>query len=123
MGGAVSRADNIQIGEFVRLRRLALRLSQSDLADAIGVSFQQIQKYENGKNRIGASRVDSLATALQISPSSLRQMLDRPARADGSAESDLLLARLIENFQNINSEKLRLNVLALIQSLADECDK
>jgi transcriptional regulator with XRE-family HTH domain len=54
-----------RIGERVRTRRLALSMSQVTFANAIGISFQQVQKYENGMNRIGGSRMIQVAAALQ----------------------------------------------------------
>ncbi|MEY9493791.1 helix-turn-helix domain-containing protein [Bradyrhizobium elkanii] len=52
------------IGQRVRMRRMELHISQSDLGDKLGVSFQQIQKYEKGVNRVGASRLQQLAGIL-----------------------------------------------------------
>jgi transcriptional regulator with XRE-family HTH domain len=54
------------VGERIRLLRKRRKMSQSDLGQAIGVTFQQIQKYENGKNRVGASRLHLVATALTV---------------------------------------------------------
>ncbi len=55
------------VGNRIRRRRKALGLSQSDLADEIGVKFQQVQKYETGVNRVAASRLWIMAEALQVS--------------------------------------------------------
>lgn len=54
------------VGLRVRMRRIALGLSQEKLADALGLTFQQVQKYENGINCIGASRLQHIAHALQV---------------------------------------------------------
>jgi transcriptional regulator with XRE-family HTH domain len=56
------------IGSRIRIRRHALGISQRKLAHALGVTFQQIQKYENGTDRIGAGRLHQLSQALQASP-------------------------------------------------------
>ena len=53
------------IGNRIRARRLELRASQSDLADKLGVSFQQVQKYEKGVNRVGAGRLQQIAKVLE----------------------------------------------------------
>ena len=58
---------DVHVGERVRLRRKLLGMTQTDLGDAIGLTFQQIQKYERGANRIGASRLLALAQALDVS--------------------------------------------------------
>src|SRR5262252_7022952 len=54
------------VGRRVRTRRLERRLSQTELADAIGVTFQQVQKYEKGVNRIGAGRLQRISEALEV---------------------------------------------------------
>jgi transcriptional regulator with XRE-family HTH domain len=55
------------VGSRVRMRRLMLEMSQSDLADGLGLTFQQVQKYEKGANRIGASRLQQISLILQVS--------------------------------------------------------
>src|ERR1043165_5164179 len=62
------RADlrDAEVGRRVRSRRLECRLSQTELADRIGVTFQQVQKYEKGVNRIGAGRLQRIAEALEV---------------------------------------------------------
>ena len=59
-----TNAIDRQIGQKLRARRLLLRMSQSELAHASGVTFQQIQKYERGSNRVSASRLHTLAGAM-----------------------------------------------------------
>src|SRR5215469_8390365 len=64
------------VGQTIRLLRLQKRLSQTALAQKIGVSFQQVQKYENGTNRVGASRMVQIAQALRVPLDSLFQRVD-----------------------------------------------
>jgi transcriptional regulator with XRE-family HTH domain len=59
-------ARDAEVARRVRSRRLECRFSQSDLADRIDVTFQQVQKYENGANRIGASRLERISEALEV---------------------------------------------------------
>src|SRR5579884_3539019 len=54
------------VGSRVRMRRMMLGMSQEKLGDAIGLTFQQVQKYEKGSNRIGASRLQQIALILQV---------------------------------------------------------
>ena len=54
------------VGERVKLRRAALNLTQSDLAKALGLTFQQVQKYEKGTNRVSASKLHETAKALHV---------------------------------------------------------
>lgn len=65
---AKKRADAFdrQVGVRVRMRRLMIKMSQQQLAAGLGVSFQQVQKYENGTNRMGTSRLRRLAEILQV---------------------------------------------------------
>lgn len=56
------------VGKRLKLRRQVLNVSQHDLADAVGVTFQQIQKYESGHNRVSASRLYQIAVALKVGP-------------------------------------------------------
>lgn len=55
-----------EIGQKIRIRRVEIGMSQERLAQHLGVSFQQIQKYEKGENRIGINRIDMLAAALHV---------------------------------------------------------
>jgi len=57
------------VGSRVRMRRLMVGLSQEKLADGLGITFQQVQKYEKGTNRIGASRLQAIADILGVHPS------------------------------------------------------
>jgi len=60
---------DVLVGARVRFRRIELGLSQTQLANALGVTFQQVQKYEKGSNRIGASRLHAIAEVLRVSVS------------------------------------------------------
>src|SRR5258708_1666832 len=63
-----SNAIDLHIGRKLRMRRLELKVSQENLADALCISFQQIQKYEKGTNRISPGRLMAAADALQVTP-------------------------------------------------------
>ena len=54
------------VGARIRMRRLMLHMSQTRLSDGLGLTFQQVQKYENGANRVGASRLQQISTILQV---------------------------------------------------------
>ncbi len=60
---------DLHVGSRVRLRRRILGISQTKLGDALGLTFQQIQKYENGSNRISASRLFEISQILSVEPS------------------------------------------------------
>jgi transcriptional regulator with XRE-family HTH domain len=69
-----------KIGSVIRMQRVKLRMSQSDLGNFLGVTFQQIQKYENGGNAVASTRIPALCQTLEISPNDLFGV---SARMDG----------------------------------------
>ena len=73
------------VGSRVRARRVGLRISQTKLGDAIGVTFQQVQKYENGTNRIGASNLFKISKTLSVEVAFFFEGLD----ADEEAAKEL----------------------------------
>src|ERR1700736_6460173 len=73
------------VGSRVRMRRLMLAMSQTKLGDALGITFQQVQKYEKGTNRIGASRLEHISNVLQVPiPFFFEGAPDVPGRSKGS---------------------------------------
>jgi len=80
---------DIALGAAVRIRRRTIGMSQEALAEQCNVSFQQIQKYENGANRISFSRLVQIARALKCRVVDLLEVLDTPDR-ENSAELDML---------------------------------
>jgi len=116
---------DIALGASVRIRRRSLGVSQEALAEKCGVSFQQIQKYENGANRISFSRLVQIARALQCRVVDLMDVLDGP---DGGAPADFdLLTRmrtpgaleLLSAFERLTPET-RSSLLGLMRTLAAE---
>ncbi|AGF75713.1 hypothetical protein BVwin_05850 [Bartonella vinsonii subsp. berkhoffii str. Winnie] len=61
-----SHFNDISIGKKIRYRRKSMEISQTELGEKLGVSFQQIQKYENGSNRVGAGRLQEIANILNV---------------------------------------------------------
>jgi transcriptional regulator with XRE-family HTH domain len=80
---------DIALGAAVRIRRRTLGISQEALAEQCGVSFQQVQKYENGANRISFSRLVQIARALKCRVVDLMDVLDAPDR-ESTGDLDLL---------------------------------
>jgi transcriptional regulator with XRE-family HTH domain len=80
---------DIALGAAVRIRRRTIGMSQEALAEQCGVSFQQIQKYENGANRISFSRLVQIARALRCRVTDLLDVLDTPDE-EPSVDLDLL---------------------------------
>ena len=66
MGSKQPDLIDVEVGQRTRIQRLAAGLSQSELAERIGVTFQQVQKYEKGMNRVGAGRLTRIARVLNV---------------------------------------------------------
>ena len=60
-----------KIGSVIRMQRVKLKMSQSELGEALGVTFQQIQKYEHGRNAVASTRIADLCRALEMTPNDL----------------------------------------------------
>jgi len=80
---------DIHVGQRVRQRRWTMGMTQQQLADMVGIKFQQIQKYETGANRVSASRLWDIARALDVEVSFFYEGLDAPASAR-NAKGDVL---------------------------------
>jgi transcriptional regulator with XRE-family HTH domain len=125
---------DVQVGSRVRLRRNMLGLSQEKLGEAIGLTFQQVQKYERGANRIGASRLHELSRVLDVPVSFFFDDMDpvrAPAIPGGFAEppadafeSDPLrrpeTVELVEAYFAIDDAAVRRRLLDLAKALAAE---
>jgi transcriptional regulator with XRE-family HTH domain len=119
------------VGARVRMRRMMLSMSQEKLGDALGLTFQQVQKYEKGTNRIGASRIQQIAHILQVPVSFFFE--GGPSapggRADGMGEapspayvSEFLSTSdglaLTKAFMRIEDAKLRRRIVDLVEQIA-----
>ena len=110
------------VGRNIRILRLQRGLSQSDLGRQMGLSSQQIQKYEIGANRMGASRLSRIAEVLQVS---ILTLFDGSASADQltrvDAPSTLLVkppaVRLLQAFANVQCIRVRIAILDLVAAL------
>jgi transcriptional regulator with XRE-family HTH domain len=113
-----------QVGARMRARRLVLGISQDDLGKAVGVSFQQIQKYEKGANRIGASRLQKLSQALQVPISYFFEGLG-DGTSDGEEDNIIgFLATsqglaLAKGFMRIKNPQLRRRIIEFVASIGE----
>jgi transcriptional regulator with XRE-family HTH domain len=117
------------VGERIRLFRAMLGVSQQRLAENIGVTFQQLQKYERGENRIGAGRLLMVATALGIPISFLldeegfSQRQEKGQAADAQAPETARDAYSIGRvFSQITDPEIRRSITTLVQSLARQSE-
>jgi transcriptional regulator with XRE-family HTH domain len=114
------------------MRRMMLGLSQDKLGEALGLTFQQIQKYEKGSNRIGASRVFELARVLEVPVQyfydDFSERLGAYGFAEGEEDSFMQLlhspegVQLCRYFSDIKDPKLRKKVLDLVKTLSETAE-
>ena len=123
-------AVDTHVGQKIRARRIFLRMSQTEVADAIGITFQQIQKYERGANRVGASRLQQISDALGVSPFYFFEGAPTvgkkmAAQKDGELSEGAILsflatregATLVRGFLAIEQKIIRKNVIEFIDTL------
>ncbi|GHU00490.1 hypothetical protein FACS1894186_1150 [Alphaproteobacteria bacterium] len=132
--GAVKKPDpiDVYVGERIRQRRALVGISQGKLAQSLGITFQQMQKYEHGANRIGASRLWRVSRVMGVP---INWFFDGVERYDSKDRSDLNLCEdgaevlydaayerelrhLIRNFARIRNQKVSRQVIALVRALA-----
>jgi transcriptional regulator with XRE-family HTH domain len=118
---------DIHVGRRVRTRRTVLGLSQTALGDKIGLTFQQVQKYERGANRISASRLFEIARVLEVTPMYFFEEFDKnappaPQTTREQRENDPLYRRetleLVRNYYAIESPLVRQRIHDLAKACA-----
>lgn len=133
MAKLVRNPIDAYVGSQVKLRRSVVGMSQTELAKRLGITFQQVQKYEKGANRIGASRLYLISEILEVPVQfffeGVESVMEGQVTADGSIDkgevdkveefirspSGIDLCR---SFVSIDEPKLRRRVMALVKSIA-----
>lgn len=129
-GKKQSNPTDIHVGSRVRLRRMMIGMSQEKLGESLGITFQQVQKYEKGMNRIGASRLQNIASSLNVpisyffegSPDS-----DQCASSEGEGSATQVVEflstaeglQLNKAFSKVTNPKIRRRIVDLVASIAD----
>lgn len=110
------------VGRRIRQRRLELGLSQSELAAALGISFQQIQKYENGINRVSAGRLYDAAQRLGVILDYFFEGAGSPPEGQPTpellSENDKQVIALVRGFTQISDAGTRAAVTSLVNTMA-----
>jgi transcriptional regulator with XRE-family HTH domain len=124
MNQRIHRVDRL-VGERVRLLRLARGISQTALGSRIGVTFQQVQKYEKGVNRISASKIVEIANTLGVDVSDLFEGAAESTATSDARERDAYIPTavdlsIIRTLSEIRDTKMKRRILDLISSLASE---
>jgi transcriptional regulator with XRE-family HTH domain len=126
---SVKRPDpvDVEVGHRIRIERLARGLSQTALANQLGVTFQQVQKYEKGVNRVGAGRLTKIAEALGVAVGTFftgKEILDtEQGRTAGEVSPLKLLTvsgafRLLRAYADIEDSNLRRSIVELVEQIS-----
>jgi transcriptional regulator with XRE-family HTH domain len=117
---------DVQIGRNLRKRRLELGMTQTELAHACGITFQQVQKYENGANRVSAARLWQFVAVLGLKLEAFFEGLGAPATTAKPAELDIEsrkiddeTAKFARRLADIKDPKLRQRLKTMLASFAD----
>ena len=112
------------------MRRLMLRISQEELADALDLSFQQVQKYEKGMNRIGASRLEHISRFLQVPVAFFFEGASGASATSKEDARSLVLMddfvsspeglRLVQSFTQIEDADVRRRIVDLVQAIGSK---
>lgn len=119
---------DVHVGARVRMYRIEAAMSQETFGKQLGITFQQVQKYEKGTNRIGASRLQQISEILDIPVAALFEDLPGPKRhvADNLMNEFVeflgtsLGQRLVHGFMKIPDRNVRTNVTLLIESIGEK---
>ena len=124
-------AVDAHVGQRIRFRRIMLGHSQGDLAKALGLTFQQVQKYEKGTNRIGASRLFAIASFLRVPVGFFFE--DMPGETQMPAVSEVEpvnidfmtskeAVKLCQAFSQIEDQNVRTNLIQMTSAIAGEVE-
>jgi transcriptional regulator with XRE-family HTH domain len=118
---SATKADKL-IGQSIRVQRLHKGLTQEQLGSKLGVTFQQIQKYENGKNRVGSGRLYQIAEVLDVPVSFFFKAETSAQSKRGASPFDLLndplSVQMLHEFLRIRDKSIRRCVMHLIERIA-----
>jgi transcriptional regulator with XRE-family HTH domain len=109
----------VEMGHRIRLRRVEQSMSQQELGDKLGVSFQQIQKYEKGVNRVGASRLEQIAGALSVPVNFFFGGNGKEREVESLLFLDSRFSlRLLRAYNSVKDQKVQRQFVALMESVA-----
>jgi transcriptional regulator with XRE-family HTH domain len=124
MGGRTKLIDK-HVGERIRLRRTELGLTQEQLAEALDVSYQQIQKYETGANRISAGRILEIARKLSVDVGFFFEDLpddSQPGQALQHGGRQRSAIELVRKFAQIKDPEVRAAIAGLVKTIVERAD-
>ena len=127
MGSKKPDLIDVEVGQRIRIQRLAAGLSQSELAERIGVTFQQVQKYEKGMNRVGAGRLTKIARVLNVPIGSffdgreaIEQVELQGFESPLAAMAQPYAYRLLRAYAAISDPELRETIVEFVERTANQ---
>ena len=123
---------DVEVGQRIRIHRNAARMSQTALADELGVTFQQVQKYEKGVNRVGAGRLTRIAAVLNVPVGKLLGLDEdrgttRKGHGDSASPLQMLTTpgalRLLRAYGKLEDGTTRRSIVAMIEAVAHDASK
>jgi transcriptional regulator with XRE-family HTH domain len=125
MGPRTPDRVDIEVGQRIKIQRLSAGLSQTKLGENVGVTFQQVQKYEKGANRVGIGRLTRIARVLNVSVNSFfegQDTIDRVAQTGAESPLSLLTQplafRLLQAYSTLADGEMRRSIVELVERLA-----
>jgi transcriptional regulator with XRE-family HTH domain len=110
---------DIELGRRIRVRRLEQHISQAELGDKLGVSFQQVQKYEKGVNRVGAARLQQIAIVLDVPVTFFYDGDGKSREVDSLLFIDSAFSlRLLRAYAKIKDGTVQRQLVSLMESIA-----
>ncbi len=122
---------DIHVGQRIRMRRLMVGVTQTQLADELGLTFQQVQKYEKGTNRVSASKLYAICKVLTVPPEyffeGLPKIGESSRKQQKVADEAHILStadgiELMRCFKKIDQKPIRRHIVGLVKSLAAELE-
>lgn len=123
MSGRKANSIDVAVGRRIRLHRMNAKLSQTELGNQIGVTFQQVQKYEKGVNRVGAGRLTQIAAILNVPITAFFEGVSNEAKkfSERDLVTELLVApramRLLQAFSGIPDVSVQSAIVDLVQAI------
>jgi transcriptional regulator with XRE-family HTH domain len=127
MGTRKANPVDAEVGRRIKLQRLSAGWSQTELGDKVGVTFQQVQKYERGQTRVGASRLTQIAKVLNVPVAQFFETAKPASKHESFAQSPLdllsqpLALKLLQLFSEITDRDMRQTIVQLVEIITLNC--
>jgi transcriptional regulator with XRE-family HTH domain len=127
MAKKIANPVDQHVGARIRMQRMVRGFSQTELGKAVGVTFQQVQKYEKGVNRVSASRLQQIANVLKVAPDFFFEEAQAKKAGNSGSNETILIDEFISSrdgialaqaFTRIRDVKIRRSIVLLVEQIA-----